>query len=164
MASDFIRIERKLLQSIAFRSLRGKAYIVFCDFMMKRRFQKQSNNGKPYKRSDTWIIINNGEIEYTYSEAVKKGISRSSFMRALDELIEKGFIDIAHSGAGGVKGDKSLYAISERWRYWGTDRFVTASRQSDTREGRGFKVYWEKKKQNIGIKNDNAAITKNDNS
>ena len=78
------------------------------------------------------------EIEHTYSEAEKRGISRKRFMKALDELIGKGFIDVAHSGSGGMKGDKSKYVISERWRDWGTDNFVKKTRPRDTRGGRGF--------------------------
>ena len=84
------------------------------------------------------MILNNGEIEYCYSEAEKKGIPRPSFMRNLDMLIEYGFLDITHSGSGGKKGDKSLYAISDRWRDYGTDNFVPSSRPKDLRQGRGF--------------------------
>ena len=68
-------------------------------------------------------------------------------MITLDTLIAKGFIDVAWSGSGGKKGDKSLYGISERWRDWGTDKFIKASRPKDTRKGRGFAAYWKRKKQ-----------------
>lgn len=118
--------------------------LVYFDFRMKCRVQKiKAKTG----RQDAWHIINNGEIEYTYSEAEKRGISRASFMRGIDELIEKGFIDIAHSGSGGMKGDKSKYSISERWQAWGTERFEKKIRPKDKRGGRGFAVYWNKKRQ-----------------
>jgi len=73
-------------------------------------------------------------------------------MRAIDTLIEHGFLDISHSGSGGKKGDKSLYAISERWKVWGTDAFTPVSRPKDTRAGRGFKKgpdHWRTKEPNV---------------
>ena len=85
------------------------------------------------------------------------------FMRAITELVDKGFIDIIHSGSGGIKGDKSKYAISERWRKWETELFVKKTRLKDNRGGRGFAVYWKKKRTNIGIKNDDPPVIKNDN-
>ena len=157
MASNFIVLEKGLLKSEAFRSLNGTAKNVYFDFRMKCKLQKSKGS----KRGG-WRIINNGQIEYTYSEAEKKvpKISRSAFMRAIDALVERGFIDIDHSGSGGIKGDKSKYSISERWRAWGTDDFEKKTRPRDTRSGRGFAIYWKK---NMGIKNDNPTIIKNDN-
>jgi len=160
MTSKGIRIDKKVLNSEVFRSLSKTAMLIYLDFLQKRKMQKIK--GSP-RRSDGWIIINNGEIEYTYSEAEKRGISRSRFMRALDGLIGKGFIDVAHSGSGGMKGDKSKYAISERWREWGTDNFINKTRPRDTRGGRGFGVYWKNQKANMGIKSDNPPIIENDN-
>ena len=75
-------IDRALLRSEAFRSLRGVAMLVYLDFLSKRRVQAMK--GKAQK--DRWIIINNGQIEYTYSEAGKKGITRPRFMRAIDAV------------------------------------------------------------------------------
>ena len=142
MSGDIIVIEKGLLKSKAFRSLSGTTKNAYFDFRMKCRMTK--TKARPGRKSER-VILNNGEIEYTYSEAEKKGIPRSTFMNCLDELIEKGFIDIAHSGSGGVKGDKSKYAISERWRAWGTDEFIKKTRPRDARKGRGFAVYWAKK-------------------
>ena len=84
------------------------------------------------------MCTNNGQIEFTYSEALKKGYSRRSFRDALDQLIERGFIDIAHLGSGGWKGDKNLYSISDRWRDFGTDDFKPMERPKDRRKGIGF--------------------------
>jgi len=144
VTSDIIVIERDLLKSKTFRGLPGTAKDVYFDFRMKCRIK--SRKAKAGRKSER-EILNNGELEYCYSEAEKKGIPKSTFMNSLDALIGRGFIDVAHSGSGGKKGDKSKYAISERWRAWGTDDFVEASRPKDTRSGRGFAVYWKKKKQ-----------------
>jgi len=136
MPSDIIVVERDLLRSEPFRQLNGTAKTILFDFLMKCRVKSTT---PPSGRKKERVILNNGEIEYCYSEAEKRGIPRASFMRSLDTLIESGFIDIAHSGSGGKKGDKSLYAISDRWRNYGTESFKLASRTKDNRGGRGFK-------------------------
>lgn len=147
--------------------MNGTAKTVLFDFMMRCRI---SGGGK--KRKDR-VILNNGELVYPYSEAESKGIPRSTFMRAVDDLVAAGFIDIAHSGSGGKKGDCSLYAISERWRDWGTDQFKPATRPKDTRRGRGFRKgndIWQRSRQgherqsaNMGVKNGNSTIAENGN-
>lgn len=75
-------------------------------------------------------------------------------MKALDQLIKHGFIDIIKQGNGGVKGDKSLYSISDRWKKFGTPEFIQVERRKDKRGGRGYAAYWAKKNLNIGIEND----------
>jgi DNA-binding PadR family transcriptional regulator len=141
--SEIIVLKRALLKSPALRSLNSTSMLVYLDFLSKRKMQKHSRRPG---RKPQWYISNNGEIEYTYSEAEKKGISRPRFMRALDNLVEKGFIDITHSGSGGVKGDKSKYAISERWLDYGTDKFIKKTRPKDSRNGRGWAAYWAKRR------------------
>lgn len=145
--SDIIVIERALLTSKAFRTLTGTAKTVYFDFRMKCQIKgvKRKQGAKSQR-----IILNNGEIEYTYSEAEKKKprIPRATFMRKIDELLAHGLIDIHHSGSGGKKGDKSLFGISERWRKYGKSDFIIAERPKDYRCKRGFASgadHWRKK-------------------
>ena len=143
---SIIIVEKELLKSNAFRGLSGTAKTVYLDFLMKRKIKGvKAKQG----RQSGHIILNNGELVYTYAEAEHKApsISRKAFMTALDSLISRGLIDVHHSGAGGKKGDKSLYGISERWHDFGTDKFISASRPKDKRQGRGWAVYWKNKKQ-----------------
>jgi DNA-binding PadR family transcriptional regulator len=135
-------LDRALVKSEAFRSLSGTAVHVYFDILRKARFQKHRRSG----RKTEYIIINNGEITYSYKEAEKNGFTRPRFVRALDELIEKGLIDITHQGSGGIKGDTSKYAISERWRQYGTERFEKKTRRKDRRQGRGFLIYWARRR------------------
>lgn len=143
MASSLIVFERCLFESQAFRGLSGTAKTVYFDFRLKCQLTKLKT---PHGRKKEWVITNNGKIQYCYSEAQKRGITRPRFQRAIDELVQKGFIDIHHSGQGGRKGDKSLYGISDRWRAWGTDNFVEKKRTKDTRKGRGWTRYHQEKK------------------
>ena len=71
MPSDIIVVERELLKSKAFRSLGGNAKTVYFDFLMKCKIGK--TKARPGHRSQK-VILNNGQIEYCYSEAEKKGI------------------------------------------------------------------------------------------
>ncbi len=126
--------ERELLKSKSYKSISAGAIHVYSHFMMKRKMNKIGHSGKA-----RWAQINNGELVFTYSEAERElGMPRSTFMNCLDRLIEVGLIDIAHSGSGGKKGDVSLYAISQRWRKYGTNEFIEKQRPRDNRSGRGF--------------------------
>jgi hypothetical protein len=147
MAGNVVVFERQMLKSPAFRTLPGNAIVILSDFMMKR----QVKNGR---------ILNNGEIEYCFSEAEAKGFPRATFNRNRDILIERGFLEIAHAGSGGKKGDKTLYALVDRWQNWGKESFKKHERPKDKRKGIGFAVYWERK--NIGNENDTRISIKNE--
>jgi len=142
-----IWFEKNLLRSSAFRSLSRWSLLVYMDFLRKR----QMDQVKSAKRSDSWIIRNNGEIVYPYSEAEKKEIGRREFRNAIDELIEKGFLDITHQGTGGRAGDMTKYSIDDRWKDFGTTSFRPAKkpRRKDSRKGRGWAVYHAKKKTSV---------------
>ena len=92
--------------------------------MPKRRIKKHRSR---FKRQDRIEILNNGQLVYTYDEAEKRRITRPAFVRALDDLIEHGFLEITQSGAGMFRST-TFYALAERWKVWGTDAFVAKPR------------------------------------
>jgi len=136
-------IDNDLVRSKAFEELHGTAIRVYLVFLGKRKMQKLKGTRG---RAPQWIITNDGNISFTYDEAKRFNINPQSFAGALDKLVETGFIDISHLGSGGVKGDKSTYTISERWRKYGTAEFVQKKRPKDTRKGRGFSAYHEQRR------------------
>jgi len=138
-----IWFDKDLLRSTTFRTLKKWSIIVYLDFLRKRQMEPV----KRTKRSDEWIIKNNGKIVYPYSEAERKGIGRREFRNAIDELIEKGFLDIAHQGSGGWSGDMTRFIIDDRWKDYGTPTFRPAKnpRKKDTRQGRGWIAFHAKK-------------------
>ncbi|BBO73349.1 hypothetical protein DSCW_07660 [Desulfosarcina widdelii] len=91
-------------------------------------------------RGKEWVIKNNGEIIYPYATAKHKGINRRCFRNAIDELQEKGFLDIAEYGSGGYNRKETKYFIDDRWKAYGTPGFKPPKkpRQKDTRSGRGW--------------------------
>jgi hypothetical protein len=141
-----VYLESKLFDSKAYKSLTKAQMRIFYEFMLKRRFGKVRSEKKP-------IPLNNGDITFTYAEAERLGYPRPTFQRALDKLIEVGLIDITYQGIGGIvtdngkiKGEPTLFAISERWQDYGADNFVKKKRKKDTRKGRGWTVYHERKR------------------
>jgi len=127
-------IEQALLKSTAYRTLSSPtAYFVLGIFWTKRQIGKVGRSGKKQI-----VILNNGEIIFAYVEAKKKySISYSTFKAAIDELREKGFIDIAESGAGLYKS-ANLYALSDRWRLYGTPEYVPPKPRPQKPINRGF--------------------------
>lgn len=142
-----IYIPKEMVRSVAYRSLSRISFLILHDFFYKRNMKQINRNKKKI-----WICENFDSILYPYSEAVEKGISRSQFVRAIDELQRKGFIDIVHQGRGGRKpakgtGDCTRYRISNRWPLIGTADFKPGTpRMKDTRKGRGFDLIWQDRK------------------
>ena len=143
-----IYITRELLKSSAYRSLSRMSMLVYQDFLSKRILKRINRN-----KGKVWICENNGNIIYPYTEAEQKGISRFKFRNAIDELQQKGLIDITHRGQGGRKpqegtGDVSLYWIDDRWKEWGTDEYRSPRkpRKRDSRKDRGWALYHKKNK------------------
>ena len=135
-------IDRDVLVSNAFNSLAAAPIRVYLHFLLKRKMVKRSI-GKRKK----WVQVNNGELVFTYAMAKKDlNMPSSTFMNCIDRLVAVGLLDIPHSGAGGKKGDVSLYSLSERWRKFGTPEFIQKSRPKDNRSGRGFAAYPENRK------------------
>lgn len=133
MAKSHMMLDRSLVSSKAWLSLKGKATKVYLLFRLRCRYSK-TGSGK-YKQ---WTITNNGDITFGYREAQQRyGIKDKAFTRAIDELIEKGFLDITESGMGAAR-IHSKYAISERWKLYGTTEFVHRERPSKGVRRNGF--------------------------
>jgi hypothetical protein len=128
-----IWVERSLIQSKAFLSLTATAIKVLMIFLTKRQCERIGRKGK-----ERWTIRNNGEIIFTYKEAKRKyRISESAFRRAIDELISKGFVDIAASGMG-VHKVTTHYSISDRWRLYGMLEYEQPKPRPKRPINRGF--------------------------
>lgn len=113
-------VDAEMILSKAYRELTGTGAKVLLVFLLKKPMEKINKKWVPKEEG--------GEIRFTYREAERKhGISRPRFTRALDDLIDKGFIDLNYQG-GGMQGDQSLYRLSEMWRNYGTDDFKVLRR------------------------------------
>lgn len=123
---DVMYISRLMVESEVWGKLSETSMRVYLLFLTKRQMEKIQHKAGKSKRD--FRIANNGEIQFTYQEAEDKwDITRPRFARAIDQLVGLGFIDITQHGSG-LHRDKSLYAISDRWELYGTDKFATMSR------------------------------------
>ena len=120
---NIIWTDRGLRESPAFRGLTKTALLVLLDFYARR---KTDNRGKRTR------MLNNGKLIFTYTQAEEMGYSRASFQRALTQLTERGFIDVTFTGAG-LYRSASTYALSDRWKHWGTDAFRHRQRNPNGR-------------------------------
>lgn len=123
--SSLIVLEQGLVQSQAWLSLKEAPMQIY--LLFRCRCQIDTSKAARKRRLED-RVANNGEIQFTYREAKEKyGFSASRFARAVDSLVEKGFVDIAETGSGAYKAT-TLYAVSGRWRLYGTPAFKASSR------------------------------------
>lgn len=125
--STVVVLERDLLESKAFYTLTSHAPIVLMAFLGKRQIEKVGHKGNERK-----IIRNNGKIIFTYAEAEKKyNLNSTKFRRAIDQLIEHGFLDIAERG-GSLGKNPTKYFLSSRWKKYDGQEFEKATRTKRT--------------------------------
>jgi len=130
-------VEKELFTSRAYLSLTGFAPQLLVLFL-----------GKRDRRNDQFVNLHNLTMTYAELENIynrgnrnlmnekKDGISRPRIIRAIDDLLAKGFIEIMHQG-GAYKQDKTIFALIDDWRFWHKG-LVFRNRPKDTRT-RGYR-------------------------
>lgn len=122
-ASSNLVISKELVESKAWRNLGGIAPQLYTLFLLRRQMVKSGKKGH-----ERWQCTNSQELVFTYKEAKEKyEITERRFHRAIDELIDNGFLDVVKSASGLFK-EVTLYGLSERWRKYGTPQFEKFSR------------------------------------
>jgi len=122
-----IYVPWEILESAAFKQLSARGIWVLLKFMQKRTWHQKS-------RKKEREYCNSGLV-FTYDEARTCGISKSQYHTIVKRLVQVGFLDIEHQG--GIFGkDYSRYAISERWRDYGTERFRNIEKKRIVLPGR----------------------------
>jgi hypothetical protein len=133
---SFCMLESDLIESYAVMDLSGKAaMLVLIRFHQKARRKKTKRSKQPIQKYE---ITNNGEIVFTYAEARELGIKSSrTFWKVCRELVEKGFIDLADY-PNWLEKEPAKWAISTRWKWYGTERFEPATIERILPPGVGF--------------------------
>ena len=114
-----VRIGFQLLHSKAFMDMSYGPAIKLLNWIHEKVRVKVD---KKKRGANRYHIINDG-FSFTYREAQFRGLTPNQFARALKELCKFGFIDIKRHGSG-MRGDFSLFVISERWKKFGTSEFM----------------------------------------
>ncbi len=127
-------MEPDLIESEVFLKLRSKSTMLTL-LRFHQKLYRRTVKGK--KGIKNLVPTNNGELLFTYSEAKELGMSSKTFWLALRELIQKGFIDIAQPGNPYAK-EPTRYAISERWRKYGTMEFKSVELPRQLPKNYGF--------------------------
>jgi len=128
----------ELLQSKAFKELSPSAMRVLLRFLQKRKWWKE---GKGVRAR---IVYENSGLAFTYEEAAWIGIRNTAFFEAVKRLIGVGFVDVEHQG-GAYGKDFSRYAISERWRDYGTENFKKVEKKRSLQIGMDVRSNMQKK-------------------
>ena len=137
-----IYIKRDILESAAYWHLTGAAPQVYMVFLMKREL-----SDKGFGKDKARIVVNNGEITYTYLEALNNHwIPKSNFLRARDQLIKVGLIEIVEDGGC---HHTTKYAISNNWRNYPEQTFE----RSKSGNLVGVKTRWKKDTVKSGTNN-----------
>jgi hypothetical protein len=142
-----ILFDYHLLNSQAYAELRPTARKLLEGFHRRIKKEKKYIETKPGKRSKKpmWVSVNLDSIIFTYKEMMEYTNKTSGTINySLDQLIGLGFIDITHQGQAYKRDDCSIYAISERWKNYGTPKFKEVTREKDYRRGHRLKK-WQKK-------------------
>ena len=157
--SKAVMIDQAVIKSKAFICLKAQSPKALLLFYTKRKMESHKN-----KRGDVaWSISNNGDLVFTYADAMKFGLSRVQFRNAIDDLIEKGFLEITYQGAGA--GDPSTFKLLERWQAYGTGNFNPAKpRRKNTAKDRGWALYNSNKKQKSSDERDTSLGVEKDTS
>jgi len=148
-----VYIERDILESDAYWDLTGAAPQVYMVFLMKRVF-----SDKGFGKDKARIVVNNGEITYTYLEALNNHwIPKSNFLRARDQLIKVGLIEIAEDGGC---HHTTKYAISNNWRNYPEQTFERPKSGNLV----GVKTRWKKDTVKSGTNNLQSTVKSDTNS
>lgn len=107
-------IYMSMLMSDAWKELTAKQKIlyIYCKSQYYAEKKKPKNNSLAFS-------MNQSKWRDLY-ELYKKN-DEKSFYRDMTALIEKGFVICLESGA--ITRTKSIYAFSDKWRFYGTDHF-----------------------------------------
>jgi hypothetical protein len=117
----FVPLTFDELDSIAYVKLNGNAAKLYG--LLKRAARTVASKIGSRERD---VIF-----DYTYSEAKRCGFAESTFIRAIKELWEKGFID--RVDRGGLRGNgrsNSHYKLASFWKTYGT-HWVDRSKSQD---------------------------------
>jgi hypothetical protein len=110
--------ERELYQSEAFLSLSKSAMKIIIALLDNRRQEpkSQAKDKKGRKRRPKFTNLDCLEIPYGVLEKVYR-IPKGTIPRALDEIMEKGFVTLSYHG-GNFVHDKSKYCWSDNYLLW----------------------------------------------
>lgn len=105
MADQFVKLDYIMLDSAIFRSLSRPALHVYIQIKSLRN--RRDSKGRLYNRKDSHIEVGFSDIW---------GVSKKTYVKAVEELRIKGFIQLVRPGR--FPRIKAVYAISQKWKVY----------------------------------------------
>jgi hypothetical protein len=137
-------LERDVYMSRAYLELKGFAPQLLVLFLAKRDIDRDRKVRNKTSITMTYIELENiyhrreaerKGIKLSGESNLPRGISRPRIIRAIEQLLAHGFIDIVHRG-GAYQQDKTVYALTDDWQWW-RPGVVLSRREPDLRQ-RGY--------------------------
>ena len=122
----FIKLERRLLNSLAYKDLSDKARLGLINILYN------------------YYGPNFSTFSCTYSTLINK-MSSGTWARVQDELVEHGFIEIKHQSKGIVKSP-NRFALSNKWERFGLVEFRKPKVSRVKNPNNNFQRLWKDKK------------------
>ena len=97
----YLRLTDNMMNSKAWGELSCYAITLYLNIKLKYNFTNENN------------------LSFTYTEG-EKIMSKKTFTKAMDNLINNGFIYIVKQG---VLNECSIYGLCKEWQYFGTNAF-----------------------------------------
>jgi hypothetical protein len=133
---EIFYISKLLIHSKAFIKLTGAAKQILLELYMRLKVNSTGKGG-----NQRFFAENNGELKLTYKSIHGQfGYSTATISKAIDQLVAKGFIEIAELGCG-VKRLSHKIALTTNWQNYGTDNFVAGKGKSNVPVNGGFKKH-----------------------
>jgi len=152
----------ELIQSRAFTELsnrRNSGVVIRILLYFRLKLVYGPVAGKPGKSSRK-VPINDRDLQFTYIEAKGLGITAGQFDRAIDLLVEFGFLDVEATGMG-LHKMTTTYGLSDRWKKWGTPEFQKVKRKKSTQFNVGFQkgnTLWKRRKKKTTVTDEHSAM------
>lgn len=113
----YIRITDNMMDSKAWKGLSCQAIVIYMNIKKKYNFTNENN------------------LSFTYKEGLEI-MNKRTFTKAMDNLIDNGFIHIVRQG---LLKQCSIYGLSDEWQYFGTNAFKVISRVKRMNKPKGQK-------------------------
>jgi len=161
--SNRMYIDTRMPKSKAFLALKNASSIqILMIFFTKRRSAK--NPPSQRAKHGKYRFTNLNELEFTYLEAKRYGFTSARFKRGIDELLDKGFLEIVDTGMG-LHKVKTIYELSERWLKYGTPEFKKPKRPQPMQYNMGFQKgndLWKRRKKKTTVTDNHGAMHTNE--
>lgn len=138
--NDRLVMSKKFVRSKAFIKLTGAAKQILLELYMRLTLDNYKPQRNNQRSSQQFFAKNNGKLKLTYKDIYKQfGYSTRTISKAIDQLVNCGFIEIVELGCG-VKRLSHKIALINSWQDYGDkENFKTGSGKANEPVNGGFK-------------------------